>query len=119
MNNKSSTAILILTLEAMSTVAQARSILPDVIQINSDDQYLDIDSDNTDSGVVSDAINILTKKSTLEAIGDSFATLTSALRVDSLALNAAKMFVGGSDSTNMNGCYSNCHSACHGSRGWR
>lgn len=115
-------------LAAISALAQVASISPDAsLHIsNADSEHRDV----IRASLANSAVNL--------AIRKNMFTILPKIKIDKVSLEDAwirlasideNIYGDGSlfghttdstfDSDEAYGCYSNCHSACHGSRGWR
>lgn len=112
-----------------SVIAAAQS----VAQMHQSDQAIDL-PENEDTAFVRLSDEAVSSSQGQAVVRTSLASLASTIRVDDLTLSDRYAEVAGggggggtnpfwADSVTAGGgfvsCYNNCHSACHGSRGWR
>lgn len=130
MNEKKSSAILMLTLEAFTSVVhasprqqvQARSARTgDEIQPG-----MNFSTEKSNPRVVNHMVSQLSQRNNSEMLGKHYPTFSQHLQVDDQHLDPKLTLgngpAGNADSTDSvcyNACHSECHSACHGDRSWR
>lgn len=114
--NKTSSAIVIASLSAMAQQAYAQ-------------KAIEIDQGKVSEDVVNDLMGVLSQKEPHQMIGKNFQDFSDQLFLEGVGLGIdvdaylaqynRRDSVGKHWKSNVGVCYTNCHSACHGSRGWR
>lgn len=108
--NKISAAVIMASLSAMAQQAYAQEVI-------------NIQKDKVSEDLVNDLLGALSQKAPHDMIGNNFKDFSDKILINGVGLGvdvSAYLAQYNQDSVrSIRTCYSNCHSACHGSRGWR